>query len=631
MKNEGLFGLTSLIFPKKEILWVGSGRDTPPPQLKPLLPRIKFSAFGEAMKALQKGDFKTLILAWRVDANDADEGLWRHLEIVPRHQKILLIEGDGKSLASPNLVRMVNSSARVLFMPEDSEKLVKSIEEAQSDARDEYDGLDKHDEMGGKVARTKNLVRFVKELTAVRNAEGLIHLLKVEVKAFQRVKEPILAFARSQNELLLLYSQGTRILEKVVPGVWQQQVRIRLNDVKDSQYLANIFGRPFGKLLTIPLQLKRKSFEDQLKVSAVLFFEHALTQEELGAFLEFIEDRLQPMSIALDRLLLEQDLNEASVLWERTFDGLQDPVVIFDSDSQILRANKAFAECLSDVDPKVLLGPTFRHGERFYEVHSYEIALGKEARPTNVINHYVDVTNAHRLQKQMIQGEKMAALGHMAGHIAHELNNPLTGIRSLAQILIEQTRSRGTLCHDLQEVEKAAERCQVIIKNLLEFSRGGLGDQLVVISMNDIVDRTLPLLKTLLRSFQVELDLSSEDCRVHVEPHLMQQVVFNIVKNAAQAMGESGTLTLKTRVQDFQGKKMVVVSVADTGAGIDPSIQEQIFDFFFTTKGPGQGTGLGLSLSKSIIDRFHGTIEVSSQKDKGSEFVIRLPLAEGRS
>jgi two-component system, NtrC family, sensor kinase len=392
--------------------------------------------------------------------------------------------------------------------------------------------------------------------------------------------------------------------------------------------LADIFGRPFGKLLTIPLQLRRKTIQDPLQVSAVLFFEHALSSVEVDHFLTFFQERLLPLGIAFDRLLLEQDLTEASLLWERTFDGLQEPVVIFDSEGQILRANKSFTENLSDVPHADLHLESLRHDDHFYEVHSYPIISGEQAHPTSIINHYVDVTISHRLQKQMIQNEKMAAIGHLAGHIAHELNNPLTGVRSLAQILVEQVPDGSTLKQDLKEVETAAERCQEIIKNLLDFSSGGFESQQVKVSLAEIVQRTLPLLKTLISRFDTDIDLSAQPDTVFVQPQLLQQVVFNIVKNAAQAMGDVGVLRVLTSFDPARNE--VSLSIADSGGGIPPEIQKQIFDFFFTTKSAGQGTGLGLSMSQSIVERFNGRIELKSEVGKGSEFTIVLPYAGGR-
>ncbi|OFZ17852.1 MAG: hypothetical protein A2Z20_05730 [Bdellovibrionales bacterium RBG_16_40_8] len=482
--------------------------------------------------------------------------------------------------------------------------------------------------MTKKIARERNLSHFVKDMSGVASVYQLMSLLKNEIKAFKTVENPLLAYAQSQNELHLLFYQGSKIIKKDVPGVWPQQAKIRLNNIQDSQFLANVFGRPFGKLLTIPLQLKRKSSNDQLLVSAILFFEHALVGDRLVEFTEFIGDRLQSISIVLDRLLLENDLNEAALLWEQTFDGLQDPIVIFDSEAQILRANKSFTENLQNVKSKDLFEKTLKVNNKIYEIRSYPIITGENQSPSNIINHYIDVTLAQRLKKQMIQNEKMAALGNMAGNIAHELNNPLTGIRSLAQVLIRKASPGTDIFADLHEVEMAAERCQVIIKNLLEFSSDKLENQKVLISINDIVQRTLPLLKTLIFQFELQLKLTEKNCFVLVEPHLMQQVVFNIIKNAAQAMGNSGVLTVKTEVYKKGGANEVQLIISDTGGGIDPSIRDQIFDFFFTTKSTGEGTGLGLSMSKNIVEKFAGNIIVNSELNIGSEFIITLPQAK---
>ena len=482
-------------------------------------------------------------------------------------------------------------------------------------------------------ANLKNLralVQFVKALTTTQRLEDLMSLLRREVRIFPKLKEPVLAFANTPAELQLLYFQGASVLAKAVPGVWSQQSKVRTNDAKDRQFLANLFGRPFAKLLTVPLELRRKISSNAIKVPAVVFFEHDMNAKEIGLFFEFITSRIRSIEIALDRLLLERDLNEASLFWERTFDGLQDPVAIFDSENQILRANKSFAENLIDVRPEDLSRPTLHHRGRFFEVHSYPISLDKDSRPTNIINHYVDVTSAHRLQNQMIQNEKMAALGHLAGHIAHELNNPLTGIRSLAQVLATQTREGTSVHSDLREVEHAAERCQLIIKNLLEFSKGNSESIKTVISMNEIVQRTLPLLKTLISRLEVEINLTDKNCEVCVQPNLMQQVVFNIIKNAAQAMGKSGQLSIKTYIV-AKPQKTVCLSIRDTGGGVAPDLEKQIFDFFFTTKSQGQGTGIGLSMSKNILDRFGGDIQLINTHGVGSEFVIQLPWSRSKS
>ncbi|MEQ1665967.1 MAG: ATP-binding protein, partial [Bdellovibrionales bacterium] len=152
------------------------------------------------------------------------------------------------------------------------------------------------------------------------------------------------------------------------------------------------------------------------------------------------------------------------------------------------------------------------------------------------------------------------------------------------------------------------------------------------VSLNDIIKKTLPLLKTMISPFDVQLDFTAENCDVFVQPQLMQQVVFNIIKNAAQAMGNSGKLSVRTFITKNDHLNAVEeglvanISIEDTGGGVEKEIEKQIFDFFFTTKSSGQGTGIGLSMSKNIVDRFGGDIRLENQIGIGSKFIISLPI-----
>jgi signal transduction histidine kinase len=224
----------------------------------------------------------------------------------------------------------------------------------------------------------------------------------------------------------------------------------------------------------------------------------------------------------------------------------------------------------------------------------------------------------------------MAAVGLLAGNIAHELNNPLTGIRSLAQVLLAEVPRAEPIHADMAEVEKAALRSQKIIENLLDFSRGGSGREQEVMPLDEIVERTLPMLKTAMREHRVEIDLEAgKGALVRIEPHLMQQVVFNLVNNACQAMREPGTVSIETRLVAAEGPEPAAAElcVRDTGIGIPAEIIDSIFEPFFTTKPEGQGTGLGLSMSRQVIHQFGGAIRVASEPGRGAEFTVRLPLA----
>ena len=282
------------------------------------------------------------------------------------------------------------------------------------------------------------------------------------------------------------------------------------------------------------------------------------------------------------------------------------------------------AEALSTGAPKQ--GQIKRNG-RVYDVLSYPIIIEGDQTSTNVINHYVDVTVARQLHGQVVQNEKMAAIGLLAGNIAHELNNPLTGIRSLAQILISEIKDENPLKNDLREVENAAARSQKIIENLLEFSKGGgLEEREQKIALNEVVERTLPMLKTAMRDHRSEINLTEETTLVKAEPNLLQQVVFNLVNNACQAMTDPGTISVETEIVKEGKAAKVCLKVRDTGSGIPDEIKDAIFEPFFTTKEEGRGTGLGLSMSQSIIQNFGGEIRVESEVGKGSTFMVYLPL-----
>lgn len=527
------------------------------------------------------------------------------------------------------------------------EELTSGLEQLVAE-RTEHSEQSKN-EVEAKLARMRQLVRFIKDLSVTTSLDELLTILRKELKPFHSLRSFYLGHITSERQPLILFFQGKQVVEKLARSPWPASSRMRLNELEDRMYLANEFGRPFVKVLAIPLRKRATGFENEPPVT--VFFEHAMTDQEVESFLNYISDYLQPISLALDRILLEYSLKYTSLQWESTFDGIKDPIAIVDIDYKVVRANRHFsakgfetrchklfagsdevcrgcpmAEALSTGQPKQ--GQIKRNG-RVYDVLSYPIIIDGDQTSTNVINHYVDVTVARQLHGQVVQNEKMAAIGLLAGNIAHELNNPLTGIRSLAQILISEIKDESPLKSDLREVENAAARSQKIIENLLEFSKGGgLEEREQRIPFNEVVERTLPMLKTAMRDHRTEINLTNELTLVKAEPNLLQQVVFNLVNNACQAMEHAGTVSVQTEIVKSGGKSQVCLKVSDTGSGIPDDIKDSIFEPFFTTKEEGRGTGLGLSMSQSIIQNFGGEIKVVSEVGKGSTFMVYLPLVE---
>lgn len=522
------------------------------------------------------------------------------------------------------------------------EALTHSLEEMVEE-RTKYIEMS-HNEESEKLNRERQLIRFIKDLATQTSFEDILGILRKELRKFHKMGDPVLAFRLGGDKTFFMSFQLGHFTqtESLVHFDFPKVAEVPSHEL--IRYFANHFGRPFIRAYVVPLELRLTSHFVAGEGEAILCIENSLSDKEMGTFIDFISDRMRPLSMALDRVLLENQLSMFSYRWEKTFDGMRDPIAIVDIEYNVVRANRKFTDKFSQhkcyesfarrksVCEGCPTSEVLSKGEqpasqisvngRIYQVHSYPVLLGQGTRTTNVVNQYVDITQSRELYLRMLQSEKMGAIGMLAGNIAHELNNPLTGLRALTQVLLREVPKEGNLYSDLLEVEKAATRSQRIIKNLLDFSKGE--DQpSEYITADEVIERTLPMLKSALRTHRLEVDLQTLEHSVFVEPHLLQQVVFNLINNACQAMGGNpGTLKITTRTSG--GK--VIVEIEDTGPGIPLNIQARIFEPFFTTKKEGHGTGLGLSMSKAVIEKFGGTIQVRNVEPQGSCFTIVLPL-----
>lgn len=491
-----------------------------------------------------------------------------------------------------------------------------------------------------KVRKVKQLVSFVKSLSSVRRIEDLLFIIREEIRKAYGPGEAYLACDTGESGPWILHFQRGDVATVKTSTRWETGIRLRINEIRDQQYLANTFSRPFGRVVAFPLQSKGVDSRD-----VVLFVEHQIPAGQIDLFIDYMGERLQSLSLALDRSLLEVNLKRASFLWESTFDSIDDPIAIFGSDHQVIRSNKAYVDMISErsveeesrnslaielidlcISHRSSTGQSMKIGQRFFDAHCYPIIFHKEEPISSVVIHYVDVTNYKNLQSTMIQNEKMSAVGHLAGNIAHELNNPLTGIRSLCQVLIEENKDGDAqVLEDLKEVEEAANRSQKIINNLLSFSQTAVDSEMKLVDLNQLLKSTLPLLKSVTSEYAQHIELSEENLPVLVEPHLTQQVIFNLINNACQAMGnQPGDLRVTTRKSHDRAE----FSVTDTGPGVSENLGSGVFDPFVTTKSEAGGTGLGLSMSQTVIRKMGGDIGFDSKAGAGATFWFWLPLNE---
>lgn len=228
-------------------------------------------------------------------------------------------------------------------------------------------------------------------------------------------------------------------------------------------------------------------------------------------------------------------------------------------------------------------------------------------------------------QKQLAQSEKMASLGQLAAGVAHEINNPLTGVLFYASLLLERQDLDTDAKEDLNYIVDDANRCKNIVKSLLVYSRSTDSNKRII-QINEIVEQSLKLIRDQkkFRNIQIRRYLADEMMLINADTNKLNQVIINLVINAADAMHGTGKITLHT-YKDKPHKK-VFLEVKDTGAGIPRENLSKIFDPFFTTKEVGKSTGLGLSIVYGIIEEHGGRISVKETGSKGTTFIIEFPL-----
>ena len=237
----------------------------------------------------------------------------------------------------------------------------------------------------------------------------------------------------------------------------------------------------------------------------------------------------------------------------------------------------------------------------------------------------------NRAHDHMLHVEKMASIGKMAAVVAHEVNNPLSGILTYAKLLRKWVASgqaehekRDEAMECLELIAAESRRCGDLVKNLLTLSRTAPMN-VQSTDLRAVIDRCLLLVRHQLELVGIELQLRlAEDLpRVPCDPAQMEQVFLALIMNAIDAMPRGGNLWIETRLSNDETE--ITIQVRDDGAGIAPDILPQIFEPFLTTKESGRGVGLGLAISRGIVERHNGRIEVASELGRGTTFTVTLP------
>jgi two-component system cell cycle sensor histidine kinase/response regulator CckA len=249
-----------------------------------------------------------------------------------------------------------------------------------------------------------------------------------------------------------------------------------------------------------------------------------------------------------------------------------------------------------------------------------------------------DITDRRQLEEQLRQAQKMDAVGRLAGGVAHDFNNLLMVINGYTEVLLEQLEKGSDMHHKVQSIQQAADRAATLTRQLLAFSRKQLLE-LKVIDVNSVIGDMERLLRPLIgENIELVTRLSTQTGHTRADAGQLEQVIMNLVVNAKDAMPEGGKLTVQssdvTVRQNFSEHRFIqpgryaVISVADTGHGMDTETQSRIFEPFFTTKEKGKGTGLGLSTVYGIVKQSNGYVFAESEPGAGTTFYVYLPHVE---
>ena len=227
------------------------------------------------------------------------------------------------------------------------------------------------------------------------------------------------------------------------------------------------------------------------------------------------------------------------------------------------------------------------------------------------------------INNKLMQSQKMAAIGQLAGGVAHEINNPLTVILGFAQVELINANKGSALYASLEAIERESLRCKKIVSDLLLFSRDWKNESMKA-DISAVVERAMQLIEPLIKSKKIEIVKNYEVKLPEslMNPDRIQQVIVNLVSNAADAIAVSGKICITTKLAGNQ----LQIDVSDNGEGMSENVKKHLFEPFFSTKKQGQGTGLGLSLCREIVSKHKGTIDVKSEPGTGTTVSVMLPV-----
>jgi PAS domain S-box-containing protein len=342
-------------------------------------------------------------------------------------------------------------------------------------------------------------------------------------------------------------------------------------------------------------------------------------------------------------------LNEQYV--RALFDAIPSAIVVRDpSTHEVLAVNKAFARMVGlpieeivgvttpapwwadgNDDPVLVPGTVFERlfrtpdGKTFPVETAAHVVPGDDGEPALLFGVCTDMSQKRRLEQQLVQSGKLAAIGELAAGVAHEINNPLLAVLGLTEFLLLEAEPGSKAEERLKLIQQTGLEIKEIVRALLDFARES-ADELQIVSAHDVVHSTLDLVRRTNAHKGIEFveNYETEDATLMGNANQLKQLVLNLIANAREAMPNGGVVGVEVR---RDGPEVLIV-VSDEGVGVPPELVGRIFEPFFTTRRGRGGTGLGLPVSLGIAETHGGTLTVATEPGQGSTFTVRLPAAE---
>jgi PAS domain S-box-containing protein len=458
-----------------------------------------------------------------------------------------------------------------------------------------------------------------------------------------------------------LYLPGKRIVSSSDSQINVPQVRTALNKMRWTIILGGVIACISGIILSQAIQqpLKRLTsgvqsvahgdFTKNIEISTQNEFNRLVTAyNEMVVSLRESEEHLRKVFLAADDAIMTTDTQGVITLWsessEKMFGYGKDNIV-----GQAVHSLLASAP-----DPTLLaymadetesqgrwegeLSYTRKEGEIFDGWCVTTKLLDEKGGKIGYLSIVRDVTEKKQMQMQLIQADKMASLGELAAGVAHEINNPLSGILSNSEFLQEELPADDTeRQEEIQEIIRNSERIKTIVRDLLNFSRQKGSQEVSIFSISEAIESSLNLTghQIELDHIEIQKEIDKSVAPVRASYNQIEQVLINLLTNARHALNEryperheEKRISLRTVEAVSDQKRFARIEITDRGVGISQDDLERICLPFFTTKPPGKGTGLGLSISYNIVQQHGGKMRFESQEGEYTKAIVDLPVYE---